>query len=410
MYALLGLFAFEAFRQAGLHFIEAAANDDHQRSPIDTDGTHRNMKNGLRLALAAGSALLLLTACGGDGNSAESSDQTPADAPDRRTVISTINAEVKTVEVVERSIGQVSSRTAPSLIAEVDGRITAVHVDAGERVKRGKLLLEIDREPYELALASARADVRRFEALVHSQGRQLERQRQLLANGAVTQGTFDTTEGEYRNLQEQLEGARIAVRQAELDLRNTRVTSPVDAEVDERMVSVGDFSTRGQPLFRLVSQDLLSVRLPFPETAGTRLAVGQRVRMHAPLSAAEEVEGTISELRPGLMGGSRAVEAIINVANPGSWRDGGSVNAEVVLEQRESVVVPNQSVVQRPVGQVVYLIEDGTARAQGVRVGIRTRETIEILEGLEGGETIALDSAGFLSDGAEVQISERRPQ
>ncbi|MFW2357959.1 MAG: efflux RND transporter periplasmic adaptor subunit [Hydrogenophaga sp.] len=364
------------------------------------------MTIGLRLALAAGAALVLLTACGDDSNSAGNRDQTQVNAPDRRTVISTINVEVETVEVVERSIGQVSSRTAPSLIAEVDGRITAVHVDTGERVKRGKLLLEIDPEPYALALASARADVRRLEALVHSQGRQLERQRQLLANGAVTQGTFDTTEGEYRNLQEQLEGARIAVRQAELDLRNTRVTAPVDAEVDERMVSVGDFSTRGQPLFRLVSQDLLRVRLPFPETVGARLAVGQTVRMHAPLSAADVVEGSISELRPGLMGGSRAVEAIINVANPGSWRDGGSVSAEVVLDQRESVVVPNQSVVQRPEGQVVYLIEDGTARAQKVRVGVRARETVEILEGLEGGETIAVDSAGFLTDGADVQVSE----
>ena len=155
-----------------------------------------------------------------------------------------------------------------------------------------------------------------------------------------------------------------------------------------------------------MSQDLLRVRLPFPETVGARLAVGQTVRMHAPLSAADVVEGSISELRPGLMGGSRAVEAIINVANPGSWRDGGSVNAEVVLDQRESVVVPNQSVVQRPEGQVVYLIEDGTARAQKVRVGVRARETVEILEGLEGGETIAVDSAGFLTDGADVQVSE----
>ena len=80
------------------------------------------MTIGLRLALAAGAALVLLTACGDDSNSAGNRDQTQVNAPDRRTVISTINVEVETVEVVERSIGQVSSRTAPSLIAEVDGK------------------------------------------------------------------------------------------------------------------------------------------------------------------------------------------------------------------------------------------------------------------------------------------------
>lgn len=358
------------------------------------------MSIGLRLTLAMAAALLLLTACTENGNDDE------ARAPDRRTLISTTSAELESVEVVERTIGQVSSRTAPSLTAEVSGRIIAIHVDEGDRVERGDLLLEIDPEPYELALASARTDIRRLEALISSQSRELERQRELLADGFVTQAMFDATEAEYRNLREQLEGARVAVRNAERDLRNARVTAPVDAEVDERMVSVGDFSSPGQPLLRLVSQDLLRVRLPFPETVGARLEVGQTVRMHAPLSSTDVVEGRISELRPGLMGGSRAVEAIVNVENPGTWREGGSVNAEVVLERRDNIVVPNQAVVQRPAGQVVYLIEEGRARAREVRVGIRTRETIEILDGLEGGETIAVEGAGFLTDGADVRTSE----
>ncbi|MCC5858407.1 MAG: efflux RND transporter periplasmic adaptor subunit [Ectothiorhodospiraceae bacterium] len=341
---------------------------------------------------------LLLAACGDNGGET-------APAPDRRTLITTVPAESDTVEVVERTIGQISSRTAPSLTAEVAGHIVAIHADEGDRVERGQLLLEIDPEPYELALASTRTDIRRLEALISSQRRELERQRELLADGFVTQAMFDATEAEYRNLREQLEGARVAVRNAERDLRNTRVTAPVDGEVDERMVSVGDYSSPGQPLFRLVSQDLLRVRLPFPETIGARLEVGQAVRMRAPLSSNGQVEGHINELRPALMGASRAVEAIVNVENPGRWRQGGSVNADVVLASRESIVVPNQAVIQRPVGEVVYVIENGVAHARPVRVGVRQRDRIEILEGLDGGEVIAVEGAGFLTDGAEVRTN-----
>ncbi len=347
-------------------------------------------------------ATVLLSACGGNGGNGDDTST----APDRRTLITTETAERDTVDVIERTIGQISSRTAPSLTAEVSGHILEIHADEGDRVERGQLLLEIDPEPYDLALASARTDIRRLDALISSQQRELERQRELLEDGFVTQAMFDATEAEFRNLEEQREAARVAVRNAERDLRNTRVTAPVDAEVDERLVSVGDYSSPGQALFRLVSQDLLRVRLPFPETVGSRLEVGQTVRMLAPLSSNGEVDGRINELRPALMGGSRAVEAIVHVENPGSWRQGGSVSAQVVITSRESVLVPNQSVVQRPAGEVVYVIEDGSAHAREVRTGIRQRNRTEILEGLDGGETVAVEGAGFLTDGADVRTSE----
>lgn len=358
--------------------------------------------NALRILLAASLSLLLLAACGDNGDG----DQADAQQTDRRTLISTTTAERETVELVERTIGRISSSTAPSLTAEVTGRIVEIHVEEGDSVTRGDLLLEIDPEPYELSVASARTDIRRLEVLIRSQEREVERNRELLEDGFVTQSQFDTAEAEYENLREQLESARVQLRNAERDLRNTQVTSPVDGAVDERMVSVGDFTQPGQAVFRVVGQDLLRIRLPFPETVGARLEVGQAVRMRSPLSGNGEVESRISELRPALMGGSRAVEAIVNVENPGGWREGGSVNVDVVVASRENVIVPNQSVVQRPAGEVVYVIENGTAHARPVEVGIRRTETIEILDGLDEGEEVAVDGAGFLSDGAEIRTGE----
>jgi hypothetical protein len=82
----------------------------------------------------------------------------------------------------------------------------------------------------------------------------------------------------------------------------------------------------------------------------------------------------------------------------------------IVSARAEALTVPEQSIVLRPAGKVVYVIADvdGQKKAQQkpVRVGAKRSGRIEILEGLAGGETIALDGAGFLTNGAAVAIKE----
>jgi hypothetical protein len=95
----------------------------------------------------------------------------------------------------------------------------------------------------------------------------------------------------------------------------------------------------------------------------------------------------------------------------GSLRGGGTVNATVIVSARaEALTVPEQSVVLRPAGKVVYVIAevDGQKKAQQktVKAGAKRGGRIEILEGLAGGETIALDGAGFLTNNAAVAIKE----
>jgi multidrug efflux pump subunit AcrA (membrane-fusion protein) len=83
------------------------------------------------------------------------------------------------------------------------------------------------------------------------------------------------------------------------------------------------------------------------------------------------------------------------------------VVGQLVLERRESVVVPAVSVVLRPAGQVTYRIDGDTAHQVKVEVGERLGSEIEIVSGLEDGARIAVDGAAYLSDGAPVKLREQ---
>jgi membrane fusion protein, multidrug efflux system len=352
----------------------------------------------LAATLLLGLLAVLTAACGDAGDQADR-------APPRATTISVVPAQIRSIEVTERTVGHIVSRTAPVLTAEVNGRVTEVRVDAGDAVEAGQVLLRLDPEPYEFAVATARAEVARIDAMLRNSRRELSRLEGLLRDGAVHRSAYDAVETEVQALEAQLEGVRTQVQLAQRNLDLTRLRAPVAGSIDQRFVSVGDFVAMGGALFRLVSDDLLRIRLPFPETLADQLSVGQVVRMQRPGAQVSAAEGTISELRPTLAEGSRTLEAMVNVANPGGWRPGGSVAATVVVDARPSVVVPVRSVVHRPAGEVVYVVENGSVTARVVAVGWRGSELLEILAGLEAGELIAADGAGFLSDGAPVRIA-----
>jgi hypothetical protein len=107
---------------------------------------------------------------------------------------------------------------------------------------------------------------------------------------------------------------------------------------------------------------------------------------------------------------TQTVEVIAEVRNPAGWRPAGSVRGEVILEiHRNMPVVPEQAIVLRPAGAVVYSISDNVAHAHTVKTGIQREGVVEILEGVEPGWTVAVDGASLLSDGARVSVRNAAP-
>jgi multidrug efflux pump subunit AcrA (membrane-fusion protein) len=151
------------------------------------------------------------------------------------------------------------------------------------------------------------------------------------------------------------------------------------------------------------------IRLPFPLDIVRRLKIGQPVTL-TNFEDGKKTIGVIREIRPALSTMTQTVEVIAEVNNPGGWRPAGSVRGEVALEiHRNMPVVPEQSIVLRPAGAVVYVISDNVAHAHPVKTGIQREGMIEILEGIQPGWIIAVDGAALLTDGAKVSVRAATP-
>jgi RND family efflux transporter MFP subunit len=360
-----------------------------------------------RLAVATIICLLLVSCTKEDEPSASKKGASKGGPP--ATLITVATAEVSKFEVAEETVGTLENMFDPRVGAEVAGRIQRLIAEPGMQFKRGELLAEIDSSDQQIQGRADEAEVARLETLLANQERIVERQTQLVQQNFLSQTALDDATAQRNALRQQVASAKARLDANRNSLRKTQVLAPIDGRIEQRLVAQGDYVKVGDPMFRLVGTQQLRARLPFPESASTRIKVGLPVRLSSPLAPGKVFETRISEMRPSITATSRAIDAIVTFTNDGTLVGGGTVNAQVVTSVRDNVVtVPEQCVVLRPAGKVVYLVADGKAKQQIVQTGARKDGRIEIVSGLSGGESVAMDGAGFLTDNANVALPQPR--
>ena len=337
----------------------------------------------------------MLTACG----KTEKQEKTPPPA----TLVSMTTAEIMKLEIREETVGTLEGLIDPTISAEVAARVLRVAARPGQTVKKGDLLVLLDPTDLALQRREAQAEVARVEALLENQQRILERNQALVEKNFISKNALDDVSTQKSVLQNQLEAARSRLASIEHNGSKTRVTAPVDGIIEKQIVSPGDFVNIGSPLMQIISNQRLRAHLPFPERVASKIRPGLKVRMSTPTSS-ETVISEVRDMKPLIGEGNRAIDVMADVVAQDGWQAGASVNGVVVLGETEAVVVPEQSVVLRPAGDVVYVIKEDKAMQRVVQAGLRQTGMVEIISGIAAGEIVAVDGASFLTDQAAVAI------
>ena len=347
---------------------------------------------------------VLLGACG-----REDSINSEASDGGRAVLISTVKAEVTDLQIWLESVGQVHSQSAPTLAAEVEGRITMVAVDAGERIEQGQLLAEIDTSSLLLQRSAAEAGIERLAVHIASGVRRVDRFEKLSVKNLSSQTQLDDAREQLEAFRADYKAAQAQLAIVNDSLGKSRVIAPQSGVIQHRLIDAGDFVKRGQALFEIYRSQQLQAWLPFPETVALQIQIGQTVHIQSPLTKALLVQGTITELKPAIGPGSRALMTITDIDMPGTLRPEATITGKVLVATHErAVMVPEISVVRRPGASVVYVINGKRVKAHPVTTGHHDNGRVEIVAGLKGVETVAVEGAAFLTDGANVKMAKMK--
>jgi len=349
------------------------------------------------------SALLLtsiLSACGNDNDAIENSKKSI-----RKTLVTTSAIQYQAIEVQQNSIGSLEGLIDPVLAAEMAARVIKVHVTTGQKVQKGQLIATLDATDSRMQRNEAQAEVARILALLENQTKTVARNQTLVDKNFISQNAVDNERAQEKVLKQQLAAAKARVASINHDRSKSKIIAPVSGTVEDTLVDTGDYLRIGDPIVRIISKQTLRAHLPFPEQIGPKLKTGLTVRLSTPTST-QTVETVIKELKPLVSEGNRTIDVIVDINNADGWQPGATVTGSVVIDKiPNAIMVPEQSLVMRPAGKVVYTVQDNKAYQRIVETGVRQNGLIEIISGLKANDIVVVDGAGFLTDKAPIKIA-----
>jgi membrane fusion protein (multidrug efflux system) len=287
--------------------------------------------------------------------------------------------------------GEIEAVQQIELRPEVDGRIVRILFREGSEVGRGAPLFKVDD-------AELTAQVARLEAERDLASQALARTRQLLAEEAASESELETAEARARSTQADLDLAQVR-------LDRTTVRAPFAGVTGERLVSLGDYVTSSTSLVTLQTVDPQRAAFEVPERYAARLEVGQTVSFQVASVPDREFQGTVDFVDPVVRLPARTISVKALVPNRDRALQAGMfIEARLATEIRpDAVLVPEDAILTLEMGSFIWVVAaDNTATRRPVLLGIRTPGLVEILEGVEAGETVVVGGLERLFEGAGV--------
>lgn len=285
--------------------------------------------------------------------------------------------------------GVVTSKIQPQVAAQIMGRVVAVKVQAGDKVREGQLLAVLEDQEVRARLGQAEENLAAVAAQYQQAVKDLHRFQNLVARRVVPVREFDQIKARHDTLQAQVQQARQAVQEAKTYLNYTRILAPVAGVVAEKMVDEGDLATPGRPLFILFDPQGLQLWAQIAEQYRPVLQVGAPVWLQVPalnLTHAAAIVEVVAQAATN----SRTFLVKAPLPAQEDLRPGMFGRFYFDRRTREALVIPRQAVAEIGQLEIVQVLTPDGLRPRQVRTGKNYDHLVEILAGLEVGETVWL--------------------
>jgi multidrug efflux system membrane fusion protein len=347
-----------------------------------------------------------MAGCGRDQKNAKAS------APMPPVPVGVASVQQRNFPVYLTGLGSVQAFNTVALKTRIDGQITKVNFVEGQEVQQGELLIQIDPRPYEVALATAQANLQRDEAQLKNAQVQYERMKALYAGGVIAKQDLDTQQASFGQYEGTIAADKAAIDNAKLNLTYTRITSPINGKIGLRQVDIGNYVTAASGSSMAVITQMHPIAIVFTLPEDQLQSVRERMKQGT-LNVDVYSRDDQTKLSTGKLltidnqidptTGTARLKAVFENPDNNLWPN-QFVNVHLLLETRKDALTMPISAIQRgPQGTFVYLVDDkNTVQVKPVQVALTQGSVAVIGAGLQAGDRVVTDGQEKLQGGSRV--------
>ncbi len=290
------------------------------------------------------------------------------------------------------AIGKVGSFNQIDVLPEVAGKINVIYCKEGEPVKKGDLLVKLNDADLQAQLLKIKSQLKLAE-------KKLDRLKKLIGINGVSQEEYEMQENEHNSFKAD-ENYMIA------QIAKTNITAPFDGFVGLKNVSEGSFVNASTPLFSLIQTQPLYVEFSLPEKYANLIKKGTVVNFSLDnMTSVKTNTATLFAIEPKVEEATKTIRARAIYNGSEDFYPGSFAKVFLNIEDAQNAfMVPTQCIIATLKGQKVFISKNGLAKEVEVKIGIRTEQKIQILEGLTSGDTIIVNGLMSLRNETKLKL------
>ncbi|HEV7595906.1 MAG TPA: efflux RND transporter periplasmic adaptor subunit [Gemmatimonadaceae bacterium] len=366
---------------------------------------HNNALRKRAAAVFAFSAIVAINACSKGDNASAAETKTQSMVVGVENIAVASNGSIMTGPSIS---GTLEPEREAAIRSQVSGSVLQTYADQGQAVSPGTVLARIDASGIQDAYTSARAGQVAARNAADVAAHDLARNQQLLAAGAIADRDIEQSRRASISAQAALEDANSRLATAEKAYRSTTVTAPFGGIVSERPVSAGDVVQPGSALFTVVDPSSMRLEASVPAEQLSLIRIGVPVVFTVSGYPGREFVGHITRINPTADPTTRQVRIYVSIPNAGRTLVGGLfANGRMSSATKMGLVVPQSAVDVRGTAPFVVRVKQGKVEKVAVKIGLtdKSSETIEVLSGVQAGDTLLLGAAQGITPGTVIRVS-----
>ena len=332
----------------------------------------------------------------GPGSSASDADPAAVSTPRKKSVLNVNGLVVRPQSLADgiTMVGNLLPDEEVDLSFETSGKIVEINFKEGSIVRKGELLAKVNDKPL-------LAQLSRYEAQLKLAEDRVYRQSALLEKDAVSQEAYEQVATEYEKLMADIELVKANIAQTEL-------RAPFDGIIGLRSVSEGAYVTSSSSVIaKLTKISPLKIEFSIPESYAAEVQDGTPILFRMEKDGMmQNYKATVYAVESKVDMATRTLKVRATYPNPGeNILPGRYTSVEISKREiKDALAIPSEAVIPEMGKDIVYLYKNGVAEPQEITIGIRTESRVQVLQGLNVGDTLITSGVMQLRTGMKVSI------